>query len=41
MDNPRHELEELMKFILGLESLAGTVIEQRIQDVVSMGKEAS
>jgi hypothetical protein len=30
-----------MKFILGMESLSGTVIEQRISDVLSMGKEAS
>ena len=30
MDNPRQELEDLMKFILGMESLEGTVIQQRI-----------
>lgn len=37
MQNPRYELQELMKFILGLDSLEGTVIEQRIEDVIKMG----
>lgn len=37
MQNPRFELQELMKFILGLDSLEGTVIEQRIEDVIKMG----
>jgi hypothetical protein len=26
-----------MKFILGMDSIEGTVLEQRIEDVVSMG----
>jgi len=41
MTNPKEELENLMKFILGLESLEGTVIEQRIMDVLSLGKDAT
>ena len=35
--NPEAELRELFKFILGMESLEGTVIEQRIKDVMAMG----
>ena len=38
MSNPRKELTELMKFILGMDTLEGTVIEQRIEDVLSMDK---
>ena len=37
MANPRVELQNLMKFILGMDSIEGTVLEQRIEDVVSMG----
>ena len=39
--NPRQELQNLFKFILGMESLEGTVIERRIEDVLNMGKIAS
>ena len=35
--NPEGELRELFKFILGMDSLDGTVIEQRIKDVLAMG----
>lgn len=38
MCNPREELHKLMKFILGLDDITGTVIEQRIEDVLAMGK---
>lgn len=41
MTNPRQELKNLMKFILGMESTEGTVLEQRIEDVLAMGKEAN
>ena len=41
MANPRKELTELMKFILGMDSLEGTVIEQRIEEVVSMDKKST
>lgn len=41
MRDPYHELVEIMKFVLGLESLEGTVIEQRIKEVLSLGKEAT
>ena len=41
MTNPRKELKNLMKFILGMESTEGTVLEQRIEDVLAMGKEAN
>jgi hypothetical protein len=37
MANPRVELHKLMKFILGMDDLTGTVIEQRIEDVLAMG----
>ena len=37
MANPRTELKNLMKFILGMESIEGTVIEQRIEDVLGLG----
>lgn len=30
-----------MKFILGMDSLEGTVIEQRIEEVVSMDKKST
>ena len=39
--NPRQELQSLMKFILGMDSIEGTVIEQRIEDVLAMGKASS
>ena len=35
--NPEEELRELFKFILGIEEIDGTVIEQRIKDVMAMG----
>ena len=35
--NPERELRELFKFILGMDNLDGTVIEQRIKDVMAMG----
>ncbi len=38
MANPRIELQRLMKFILGMDDITGTVIEQRIEDVLAMGK---
>jgi len=41
MTNPKEELESLMKFILGMDSIEGTVIEQRILDVLSLGKDAT
>lgn len=41
MDNPKRELSNLMKFILGMDSLEGTVIEKRIEDVVSMGSKST
>jgi hypothetical protein len=39
--DPLTELTNLYKFMLGMESLEGTVIEQRIKEVVGMGKDAS
>jgi len=41
LQNPREELQNLFKFILGLESLEGTVIERRIDDVLNIGKQAN
>lgn len=41
MTNPRVELRNLMKFILGIDDLEGTVIEQRIEDVISMGSSST
>ena len=35
--NPEPELRDLFKFILGLDSLEGTVIDKRIKDVMAMG----
>ena len=35
--NPEYELRELMKFILGLDDIEGTVVERRISDVMAMG----
>ena len=37
MANPEGELRELFKFILDIDDLDGTVIEQRIKDVMAMG----
>ena len=34
---PEQELRELFKFILGMDDIEGTVIEQRIKDVMAMG----
>ena len=34
--NPTEELTNLYKFILGMESLKGTVIEKKIEEVVNM-----
>ena len=39
--NPEAELRELFKFILNIDSLEGTVIEQRIKDVIAMGTKKS
>jgi hypothetical protein len=39
--NPREELHKLFKFILAMDSLEGTVIERRIDDVLKMGKAAT
>ena len=33
--NPRKELCDLMQFVLGLESIEGTVIEHRINEVLN------
>ena len=41
LQNPRKELTNLFKFILGVESLEGTVMERRIEDVLAMGDRAS
>ena len=38
LTNPEEELRNLFKFILGVESIEGTVVEQRIKDVLAMGK---
>lgn len=38
---PRGVLHDLMRFILGLDSLEGTVIERRIDDVIAMGTKAN
>ena len=35
--NPEEELQNLFKFILGLESIEGTVLEKRITDVMALG----
>ena len=35
--DPEPELRNLFKFILGLDSLEGTVIDKRIKDVMAMG----
>lgn len=37
MTKPREELQNLMKFILGIDDIKGTVIEQRIEEVLAMG----
>ena len=37
MANPEEELVKLFRFILGMDSLEGTVIEQRIKEVIGMG----
>lgn len=37
MANPEEELTKLFRFILGMDSLEGTVIEQRIKEVIRMG----
>ena len=37
LTNPREVLTELFQFILGLESLEGTVMEQRIEECLKMG----
>ena len=37
--NPGKELKEIFRFILGLESIEGTVIEHRIDEVMSWSKE--
>lgn len=37
LEKPEQELRELFKFILGMESIEGTVIERRIKDVMAMG----
>ena len=34
MTNPRKELQKLMKFILDMDDIKGTVLEQRIEDVL-------
>lgn len=37
LEKPEEELKQLFKFILGMESIEGTVIERRIKDVMAMG----
>ena len=37
IDNPKRELMKIFGFILGLDSLEGTVIERRIEEVTKMG----
>ena len=39
--NPREELTKLFKFILALDSLEGTVIERRIEEVLKMDKKST
>ena len=40
LDNPKRELTGIFKFILGMESLEGTVIERRIEEITSLGMKA-
>ena len=35
--NPKRELEDLMSFILGMDSVEGTVLEKRIEDILALG----
>ena len=41
LENPREELTKLFKFILAMDSLEGTVIERRIEDVLKMDKKST
>ena len=41
LQDPRRELTNIFKFILGMDSIEGTVIERRIEDVIKMGTKAS
>jgi hypothetical protein len=36
---PKEELHKLFRFILGMETLEGTVIEKRIEEILAMGSE--
>ena len=37
LTEPKRVLTELFTFILGVESIEGTVMEQRIEEVIAMG----
>ena len=37
LKDPEYELRNLFKFVLGMESLDGTVIEKRIKDTLALG----
>jgi hypothetical protein len=39
--NPKNELTNLMQFILGVETLEGTVAERRIDEVLAMGSKSN
>jgi hypothetical protein len=38
---PKQALSDIFAFVLGTPSIEGTVIEQRIEDVLKVGKEGS
>lgn len=39
MANPRKEISKLFQFVLGMDTLEGTVLETRIEEILSMGSE--
>ena len=39
INNPGKELKEIFRFVLGLESLEGTVMERRIDEVMKWSSE--
>ena len=41
LQDPKRELTNIFKFILGMDSIEGTVIERRIEDVIKMGAKAN
>jgi len=38
---PKKQLQDVFKFLLNLDNLEGTVIEQRIEEVLAMGEGAT